>query len=46
VPKERSRIINPTDDKVNNPKVINTNKNNDKSDKDSFEEIKNYFKRR
>jgi hypothetical protein len=46
VPKERSRINNPTDDKVNNPKVINTNKNNDKSDKDSFEEIKNYFKRR
>jgi len=44
VPKERS-TINISDVKVNNPKV-NTNKNNDKNDKDSFEEIKNYFKRR
>jgi hypothetical protein len=41
VPKERS-TINISDGKVNNHKV-NTNKNNDKN---SFEEIKNYFKRR
>jgi len=43
VPKDRS-IINRQDVKPdNNPKV---NNNNDKNDKNSFEDIKNYFKRR
>jgi hypothetical protein len=42
VPKERS-LISKQDIKIDiNPKVINNNKN----DKDSFDDIKNYFKRR
>jgi hypothetical protein len=42
VPKERSKIIS-QDNQNNNTKVINTS---DEKDKNSFEEIKNYFKRR
>ena len=45
VPKERSRIIS-SDVKANNTEKKNIINNNDKNDKNSFEEIKNYFKRR